>query len=85
MCRERLSGLIRNLPDGLNEIYLHPATAEFTGAAPGYRYREEFDALMAPDIVAACRSSWLRLGGFGNFLNSASAVRAGRSGAVASG
>jgi hopanoid biosynthesis associated protein HpnK len=85
MSRERLGGLIRNLPDGLNEIYHHPATAEFNGSAPGYRYREEFDALVAPDIVAACRSSSLRLGGFGNFLDPASAVRAGRTGAVVSG
>jgi hopanoid biosynthesis associated protein HpnK len=75
MSRERLSGLIRNLPDGINEIYLHPATGEFAGAAPGYRHREEFDALMAPDIVAACGSSSLRLGGFGNFLDPEPAVR----------
>jgi len=64
LTRDRLSGLIRNLPDGLSEIYLHPATGPFPGAAPGYRYREEFDALMASDIVAACRDSSLQLGGF---------------------
>ena len=57
MTRERLSGLIRNLPNGLSEIYLHPATGPFPGAAPGYRYREEFDALMAAEIVAASRDS----------------------------
>jgi len=69
MTRERLSALIRNLPNGLSEIYLHPATGPFPGAAPGYRYREEFDALMAADIVAACRDSSLRLGGFSDFLD----------------
>jgi hopanoid biosynthesis associated protein HpnK len=68
MTRERLSGLIRNLPNGLSEIYLHPATGPFAGAAPGYHYREELDALMAPEIVAASRDSSLRLGGFGDFL-----------------
>jgi hopanoid biosynthesis associated protein HpnK len=69
MTRERLSGLIRNLPNGLSEIYLHPATGPFPGAAAGYRYREEFDALMAADIVAASRDSSLQLGGFSDFLD----------------
>jgi len=73
MTRERLSGLIRNLPNGLSEIYLHPATGPFAGAAPGYHYREELDALMAPEIVAASRDSSLRLGGFGDFLGPATA------------
>ena len=73
MTRDRLAGLIRNLPNGLSEIYLHPATGPFAGAAPGYHYREELDALMAPEIVAASRDSSLRLGGFGDFLGSATA------------
>jgi hopanoid biosynthesis associated protein HpnK len=68
MTRDRLSGLIRNLPNGLSEIYLHPATGPFAGAAPDYHYREELDALMAPETVAASRDSSLRLGGFGDFL-----------------
>jgi len=73
MTRDRLLGLIRNLPNGLSEIYLHPATGPFAGAAPGYHYREELDALMAPEIVAASRDSSLRLGGFGDFLGPATA------------
>jgi len=81
MTRERLSGLIRHLPDGLNEIYVHPATGKFAGAAAGYHYREEFDALMAPDTVAACRNSSLRLGGFGDFVDPAPVARA-RTGAL---
>jgi chitin disaccharide deacetylase len=68
MTRDRLSGLFRYLPNGLSEIYLHPATGPFAGAAPDYHYREELDALMAPEIVAASRDSSLRLGGFGDFL-----------------
>ncbi len=68
MTRNRLAGLIRNLPNGLSEIYLHPATGSFAGAAPDYHYREEFDALMAPEVIAASRDSSLRLGGFGDFL-----------------
>ncbi len=69
MTKDRLSGLIRHLPRGLNEIYLHPATGPYLGAAPNYRYREELDALMAPEIVAACREPSLQLGGFSDFLN----------------
>ena len=66
--RGRLLGLILNLPDGLNEIYLHPATGPFPGAATGYRHREEFEALTAPEIIAASRDPSLRLGGFSDFL-----------------
>ena len=69
MTRHRLAGLIRNLPDGLNEIYLHPATGPFAGAAAGYHQREELDALTAPEVIAACRDPALRLGGFGDFLD----------------
>ena len=69
MTRPRLLALLASLPPGLTEIYLHPATAaDFPGAAPGYRYREEFEALVAPDVVAACRGSSLTLGGFRDFL-----------------
>jgi chitin disaccharide deacetylase len=68
MTRERLAGLIRQLPDGLSEIYLHPATAAYPGSARGYRYREELEALMAPEVIAAARDSPVRLGGFADFL-----------------
>jgi chitin disaccharide deacetylase len=75
MTSKRLLGLIRNLPNGLTEIYLHPATGRFAGAAPGYQYREEFAALMAPEVAAACRDSSLSLGGFSDFLNPDPVVR----------
>lgn len=72
MTRGRLLGLIRNLPPGLSEIYLHPATAAFPGAARGYSYASELEALLAADVVAACRDSTLRLGGFSDFVDAAS-------------
>jgi hopanoid biosynthesis associated protein HpnK len=78
MTAERLLGLIRHLPSGLTEIYLHPATGPYAGAVPGYQYREEFDALMTPEIATACRDSSLRLGGFGDFLSPECGVRPGR-------
>jgi len=67
MTTDRLLALIRNLPHGLTEIYLHPATGPFAGAAPGYRYREELEALLDSEVVAACRDPSLQLGGFGDF------------------
>lgn len=68
MTTPRLAGLIGNLPAGLSEIYLHPATrGGFAGAAPGYAYAEELAALTAPETLAAARAPGLRLGGFTDF------------------
>ena len=69
MNRTRLLGLIEHLPEGLSEIYLHPATGSYAGAAEGYGYRDEFEALTAPDVIAACRADDLQLGGFRDFVN----------------
>ena len=68
MTRERLAGLIRHLPDGLSEIYLHPATGAYPGSARGYRYHEELEALMAPEVIVASRDAAVRLGGYGDFV-----------------
>ena len=56
MTTDRVAGIIRHLPDGLSELYLHPATeGGFAGSAPGYRYAEEFAALTAPRVRDAVR------------------------------
>src|SRR5262249_12565540 len=56
MTTPRLEGLLRHLPDGFSEIYMHPAGADaFPGHATGYRYREELAALIAPSVIAAAR------------------------------
>ena len=45
----RLRGLIAHLPDGLTEIYTHPATNDhYPGHAQGYAYRAELAALTDP-------------------------------------
>jgi chitin disaccharide deacetylase len=65
MTKARLHALLGQLPAGLVEIYLHPAeTNAFAGAAPGYRYAEEFAALCDPDCIAAVRRSGYALGGY---------------------
>jgi len=69
MSSERLAALVREIPQGLNEIYLHPATGPYAGGAHGYRYREELDALLAPAVIAACRDPAVRTGGFTDFLS----------------
>jgi hopanoid biosynthesis associated protein HpnK len=63
----RVLGLLENLPPGLTEIYLHPATGPYQGSAPGYRYAEELAALTAPRIVEASRNSGVTRGGFADF------------------
>lgn len=65
MTATRLAALVPRLPAGTVEIYLHPAmTNAFPGAAPGYRYAEEFAALCDPACIAAVRRSGYRLGGY---------------------
>jgi len=64
----RLEGLLRHLPEGSSEIYMHPASMDaFAGHAPGYRYREELAALMAPSVIAAARRPDVMLGGYVDF------------------
>ena len=75
MTRERLAPLIRHLPEGVSEIYLHPATGPYPGSARGYRYREEFEALVAPEVIAACRDSRVQLGGFADAARAPAAER----------
>ena len=68
MTADRLAGIIRRLPQGLSEIYLHPATAQsFAGSGPGYRHVEEFEALIDPAVIAVARAQDVTLGGFTDF------------------
>ena len=65
MTRTRLAALLRRLPPGFVEIYLHPGVTDaFAGAAPDYRYAEEFAALCDRDCIAAVWRSGYTLGGY---------------------
>jgi hopanoid biosynthesis associated protein HpnK len=56
MTCDRVAGLLRHLPPGRTEIYAHPATSGgFDRAAAGYRYAEEFAALIEPEVIDAAR------------------------------
>lgn len=67
MTLSRLRGLIENLPDGLTEIYMHPATGPYPGSAPDYAYAEELGALTDPGMPALIARRDIRLGGFRDF------------------
>ncbi len=67
--RDVLLGAVANLPPGVSEIGLHPASAALVGAhAPPARYRavEELQGLVDPDVVEACRA--VRLGRFADLV-----------------
>ena len=56
MTTDRVEALIRQLPAGTNELYLHPATVDrFPGSCPGYAYAAELAALTSERCIAAAR------------------------------
>ena len=53
MTEDRVLRLLPHLPDGISEIYFHPATgrtARLAAAMPGYRHSDELVALMSPAV-----------------------------------
>jgi hopanoid biosynthesis associated protein HpnK len=70
MTPARVAGIISRLPEGLSELYLHPATGGgFDGAAPGYRYADELAALISPEVAEAVAASGAILGAFSDFAD----------------
>jgi len=67
MTRERLAGLIRHLPEGLSEIYTHPATGPYPGSAPDYQYQGELAALTDPELPGLLAAQGVGRGGFEDF------------------
>jgi chitin disaccharide deacetylase len=63
----RLKGLLEHLPDGVSEIYCHPATGPYPGSAAGYAYQEELAALTDPGMAPLIAARNIRLGGFSDF------------------
>jgi len=64
----RLRGLIERLPDGLTEIYTHPATGPYLGCAQGYDYVGELAALtdsLSRDLI---NQESVALGHFADFV-----------------
>ncbi len=64
----RMRRAVEALPEGLTEVYCHPATADaYPGSAPGYRYRAELAALIDPQVRAALVASGADCGPFASF------------------
>jgi hopanoid biosynthesis associated protein HpnK len=62
MTERRVAALLAQLPNGLTEIYTHPATSNsFAGAVPGYRYADELSALVSPKVKSAIAENGIRL------------------------
>lgn len=59
--------LLEQLPEGVTELYFHPATRrcpEIDRTMPDYRHEEELNALMSPKVREAMERLGLRSGGF---------------------
>jgi hopanoid biosynthesis associated protein HpnK len=70
MVEERLLRLLPQLPQGVSEIYFHPATgrrAALSPTLPGYRHEEEFAALLSPAARSLIPDLGIRLGGYSDF------------------
>jgi chitin disaccharide deacetylase len=64
MVEKRLLGLLPHLPDGISEIYFHPASTpnpRLSAAMPGYRHCEELAALLSPRVRRLIDRSAIRL------------------------
>lgn len=67
MTADRVRGILERLPDGLTEIYTHPATGAYPGSAPGYDYRGELAALTDPLAKTILTRERVALGHFADF------------------
>lgn len=72
-----LAHILSRLPEGVSEIYLHPATRDrLTCAMSAYRHRDELAALLSPRVRAAVAASGAATGGFRDLLRVRQAPRA---------
>jgi len=70
MTQDRVRALIAHLPEGLTELYTHPATDDhYPGHAPEYRYGEELVALTDAKVAAEIAARGITLGNFATFAD----------------
>lgn len=67
MTSNRVQAIIDNLPGGLTELYMHPATAPYFGSAPHYDYVGELAALLSPTAKEQIANRQVVLGRFADF------------------
>lgn len=63
---ERVLRLIPHLPEGLSELFCHPATTVDASTPPGFRPTEELRALTSPAVSRRLAEHEIRLVGFGD-------------------
>ena len=64
MDRDRVMPLLHDLPDGVSEMFFHPATERWAGldpAASDFRFEAEYGALLDEGINAAIEASGIKL------------------------
>ncbi|HKT72938.1 MAG TPA: hopanoid biosynthesis-associated protein HpnK [Steroidobacteraceae bacterium] len=67
----RLLRVLADLPSGVSEIYLHPATAApaaLSSSMQSYRHSEELDALLSLKVRRALAEANFARGGYSDFL-----------------
>ena len=65
MTTPRIAGILRHLPAGVCELYVHPAVRDdWPGHAPGYDYAGELAALVDPGVRGIVEDSGIRLARF---------------------
>lgn len=67
-----LLGVLRRLPPGVGEIYLHPALISGSQISPSmhnYHHRDELCALLSPRVRQALDRTGLQLAGFAELAN----------------
>ncbi len=57
MTKERVAAFLRELPEGVTEMYMHPATSRWPGMPAYAQCQDELAALVDPDIVDYVRTS----------------------------
>jgi hopanoid biosynthesis associated protein HpnK len=70
MVEGRLLRLLLQLPQGVSEIYFHPATvrsASLSATMPGYCHEDELAALLSPAAKSLVANLGIRLGGYSDF------------------
>ncbi|HEY2622083.1 hopanoid biosynthesis-associated protein HpnK [Dyella sp. Tek66A03] len=67
MDESALLDVLRRLPEGLSELYLHPAVhGELTSSMADYRHTDELAALLSPRVQRAIAERCLLCHGFGD-------------------
>jgi hopanoid biosynthesis associated protein HpnK len=63
--------VLERLPEGINEIYLHPAVESgqtIAASMATYRHADELAALLSPRVRDALHGAGVKLGGYGDVL-----------------